>query len=1325
MQVKNLHQDAITVILSCLILRYLWIQHNFVFPKRERVLVGLVRNSSAAVNWNGSQQESMADMLMPSQEDAGGLDVTPVLRRALNQIPDPIFVVYGNRGYRAILGNFVCNMALFPGMHDHILAVVADNDTAKYLTSLSSSITVVVSHGEWHDEYAFETPAYLRLMIARGILLTEILRLAHEEASKTIVWLEPDFYYTQNLLSRPEMMETTSDLVFYWDQVMFCGCFIRFSPVAASYLFYKEVMERMQRIHNEEGGTTNDQDILNHVVAAQLPNYTLFDRCLYRSGTFSKDGYMLEYQQACRGIQPVAQHHNWVVGADSKIQRAKESRSWFLTEESEGFTCKQRDLLLVVMTMNRPKSLERLINSVSTARYSEDMSVDLRVTVDRSFSGEVHGPTMQFLNGMQWPHGVLEILVWPRKVGIYGQWVHSWPAEKYSSSLYKAVVLLEDDLEVSPYYARWFIGAHAAYGSVPGVGAVTGQRPNLVAAVNGPPSVEGQVPEGVKAFGYLLMATWSFSPKHSVWKEFREWVGEKRAEAGFEPVVPGIVPTIWYEHFKTRGEEEDMWEIWFLRFADEKKLHTVYPWVDGGRHTMVGNWMEAGLHFSGTPLLDFPIAGEQQDWDDGFLMQMPLPLVGYDLRFESPLAVLKHNTFITYSPDLLAVMGNNQCISPQCKLILKYHADPVALYDSLSDYGAKEDNNVAWRESDVLYREHGLVGPEGDVTLCNGTDMVTEVIGSFGCKLSSPSIEDFSSCPTETYSSPVHDKVIVISQMWGGGYFHALIEGLPRLMAAFHYLGEESGKSEWVVHSMISEGMGRVLGEFMGVKSFVGGSIVARRLLVPKPTPCGGSVKGVNTVRLRDFVVSQLELPDKPKRTGVLVVIKRLGSRSLTNHDEILGLCRELWLGPDVVEHTGQEAFVEQLALFHSASMVIGPHGAGFSNAIAMKRGSIILEVLPERGSNRLNVCYTMLAFTLELRYFALGAPGFDSDGAGTVDLTVLRQHPVWNQQTGGGLNDKRPVDLLGCNMSELMLGADFRHLVQWKSGGGDSVEVSVGNCRLDLIDVEFARRIVKESRGIGLIGDSLSRYQYLNLVYFLETGSWSSDPALPNEAENRFSNWNEFYAVTNQRMGGHEVCDCFRDNRAITVENRYFDHDGMQVKYFQMFGVDARILVHDPDLVRHGLCRPGSCSENVLPVHDLGLPLQSGAIHGLLDNNKDCGHVFFNGGIWWLVDSENTLALNHSSLIKQEVGKYRGRNHGGKLHWKMTTATKLQNRPEYLFARDLLRLGLIDSFFDSWALTVDILESYPGLIWDNYHFYWQVYKGLNTVLLAYLACFL
>ncbi len=123
-----------------------------------------------------------------------------------------MFVVYGNKGFQSLLGNFVCNMALFPQMHRHILAVVTDGETAEYLWSLSGEITVYVVQQDLDDAYDFETAAYLQLMIRRGLVLIDLLRIALAQ-SKTLVWLEPDFMYTQNLLHQPEMMETTSDLV--------------------------------------------------------------------------------------------------------------------------------------------------------------------------------------------------------------------------------------------------------------------------------------------------------------------------------------------------------------------------------------------------------------------------------------------------------------------------------------------------------------------------------------------------------------------------------------------------------------------------------------------------------------------------------------------------------------------------------------------------------------------------------------------------------------------------------------------------------------------------------------------------------------------------------------------------------------------------------------------------------------------------------------------------------------------------------------------------------------------------------------------------------
>ncbi len=551
------------------------------------------------------------------------------LESMLIEIPDPVFVTYGNKGYQTMMSNFVCNMALFPGMHSHILIIVTDAEMATFLKTLSPLIHVyyVAKPGDdMNEAYDFATPNYLQLMMSRGVILLDILTLSQTQM-KSVVWLEPDFLYYQNLLDRPEMTETTSDLVFYWDHVAYCGCFIRFAPVPASFMLYKEVMDRMHTIH-AEGGSKNDQVLLNEVVTERRPNMSVFDACLYRAGAHA--GWESKYEQECRGIRPVAQHHNWIVGVKTKEQAAKDMKGWFLTDTEQGH-CQTRDMLLVVMTMNRPWALQRLIRSLSTAAYAPGARIDLRITVDRNFQNEVHADTASLLDSLQWEHGILDIHVWPHKMGLFGQWVDSWPAELYPASLYKAVVLLEDDLEASPHYAEWFIGAHKAYDHIEGVGAITGQRPNLVAAINGPSSVAGQVPPGVKAFGYLLMATWSLSPTHRVWCEFRRWVKDKRLhDPGFVPSVPGIVPNTWYEHFMTTGEEGNMWEMWYIRFVHERGLHTVYAWVEGGNKAIMGNWMEAGLHFSGKPVLDFPLATE---WDPGLLQQSPLPMVGYDLAF--------------------------------------------------------------------------------------------------------------------------------------------------------------------------------------------------------------------------------------------------------------------------------------------------------------------------------------------------------------------------------------------------------------------------------------------------------------------------------------------------------------------------------------------------------------------------------------------------------------------------------------------------------------------------------------------------------------------
>ena len=54
---------------------------------------------------------------------------------------------------------------------------------------------------------------------------------------------------------------------------------------------------------------------------------------------------------------------------------------WTLNAEGSG-GCSIRGLLVVVMTMDRAQSLQRLLASLETAEYAIDVPTDLRVNVD-------------------------------------------------------------------------------------------------------------------------------------------------------------------------------------------------------------------------------------------------------------------------------------------------------------------------------------------------------------------------------------------------------------------------------------------------------------------------------------------------------------------------------------------------------------------------------------------------------------------------------------------------------------------------------------------------------------------------------------------------------------------------------------------------------------------------------------------------------------------------------------------------------------------------------------------------------------------------------
>lgn len=84
-------------------------------------------------------------------------------------------------------------------------------------------------------------------------------------------------------------------------------------------------------------------------------------------------------------------------------------------------------------------------------------------------------------------------------------------------------------------------------------------------------------------------------------------------------------------------------------------------------------------------------------------------------------------------------------------------------------------------------------------------------------------------------------------------------------------------------------------------------------------------------------------------------------------------------------------------------------------------------------------------------------------------------------------------------------------------------------------------------------IGDSITRYQYLNLAVTLERMRWPNafddDEELPGSVcvQTKYMNFNEFFYYTSSALKGHELCDCWR-TRGYNYENRRYYNPTLNV---------------------------------------------------------------------------------------------------------------------------------------------------------------------------------
>ncbi|KAG1850651.1 hypothetical protein F4604DRAFT_1592745 [Suillus subluteus] len=260
------------------------------------------------------------------------------------------------------------------------------------------------------------------------------------------------------------------------------------------------------------------------------------------------------------------------------------------------------EITISVITDHRPHSLQRLLTSLTRARYFGER-IGLRINLEQTADLE----TLRVVQDFEWPHG--DVFVHHRVIhgGLLPAVVESW----YPNSNDSYGLLLEDDIEVSPLFFAWIKMTILRYRH--------GGPENISPSVFGISLYQQKMvelrPEGRRSFDaralfttdgipnpstpYLsqIPCSWGavYFPEH--WREFHDYLSIRLSEHSmkiYENVVPNIRSNKWVKS----------WKKYFIELVYLRGYVMLYPNYANFTSLSI-NHLEIGSHVKDQPAEEY------------------------------------------------------------------------------------------------------------------------------------------------------------------------------------------------------------------------------------------------------------------------------------------------------------------------------------------------------------------------------------------------------------------------------------------------------------------------------------------------------------------------------------------------------------------------------------------------------------------------------------------------------------------------------------------------------------------------------------------------
>lgn len=223
---------------------------------------------------------------------------------------------------------------------------------------------------------------------------------------------------------------------------------------------------------------------------------------------------------------------------------------------------------IVVVGYNRIKSIRRLLDSLIQAKYPST-GVPLVISIDCSGDEELY----KYVRDFDWPFGEKYVNIQQERLGLKNHIFQCGDLVKY----FRAIVLLEDDLFVSPFFYDYVERTVDYYGDDDNIAEISLYK-NEENGYAGLPFYNIQ--DGCDVFLMQDVSTWGQCWTEQMWHKFVQWRDSHTEDDIMRVDMP--------ERIKKWSRA---WSKYYLAYVVSTKRHVLFPNV-----SLTTNFSDAGEH---------------------------------------------------------------------------------------------------------------------------------------------------------------------------------------------------------------------------------------------------------------------------------------------------------------------------------------------------------------------------------------------------------------------------------------------------------------------------------------------------------------------------------------------------------------------------------------------------------------------------------------------------------------------------------------------------------------------------------------------------------